>query len=534
MNSPSFSGKRPRPGGALRLLPSAALALAASALLCGCAYFNTYYNAKKLFDQAGRNRGGFPDTATAGPAEAGLYQKSVDKFAAVVAKYSSSRWAAPSVFYMAEATYRRGEYPKALGLYEDVWRFYPATKYADRARLGFAMTCWRTGEYERALRMLASITGADSHIRERSSFLAALVSQSMENYSEASLQWERFLYQHPKSGLSNQARFHRARCLMATDNYAGAIGELETMLDRRMKKGFRFQTMMSLASAMEKAGRAEEALALYRKLEKTAVNPADQRTILLNMARIRASNEEPDSARGIFREVAEKYPKTEASAGAFYSMAELWEQENVMDSARAYYTMARQESPGSAVAEDALRAASDIAVLQALGSQAADDKSREQNAAIQFMMAEHYLFQLDQPDQAVERYRSVYASYPELPISAKALYAAGWVLLRSKADTAAADSAFNLLVERYPSTRYANAARERLGLPFDTTVADSEPEIGLAAPISITLDTLKTPKGPEGSAPDTSAGPKLPSLPGLKPDAPGEGPEKDRMKEENK
>ncbi len=509
-----------------------AAALSLVGLCGGCAYFNTYYNAKKLFDQASRNRPDFPDTVAAGPAESDLYQKSFDKFAYVIAKYPSSRWAPPSLYHMAEASYKRGEYPKAQGLYHDVWDFYPGSKHAARARLGFALASWRAGEAERAKWILSSVSGLDARTREMAEYLSALISQSTGEFAEAALQWERYLYQHHKGRFANQARYNRSLCLVQQGDFATAASELEKLLARRLKKNFRTQARLLLASALEKSGKGAEALATYRMLERSTISPADQRTVALSIARIKASSLDPDQARGLYRQVAAKHPRTEASASAYYLMAELWEQENMLDSAQTYYTMSRQESPGSPVAEEALRAASDIAILQALDNQTADDKSREQNAAIQYMMAEHYLFQLNQPDQALERYRTVSATYADLPIAAKSLYASGWIYLRLKADTSSADSIFSLLVERYPRTRYANGAREHLGLPLDTAVADTEPEIALAVPISIKIDTSAVPSKHEGQQPEPDK--KIPTPPGLKEDTLKTGSKQNGMIKEDK
>jgi TolA-binding protein len=428
---------------------------------------------------------------------------------------------------MAEASYKRGEYPKAQGLYQDVWNFYPGSKQAARARLGFALASWRAGESERAKWMLASISGADARTREMADYLSALISQSTGDFAEAALQWERYFYQHPKGRFANQAGYNRSLCLVQQGDFSAAASELQRLLTRRLKKDFRTQARLLLASALERSGKAAEALSSYRLLERSTISPADQRTVALSIARMKASGLEPDQARGLYRELAAKHPRTEASSSAYYLMAELWEQENVLDSAQAYYTMSRQESPGSPVAEEALRAASDIAMLQALGVQTADGKSREQNAAIQYLMAEHYLFQLNQPDQALERYGSVSSAYADLPIAAKSLYASGWVYLRSKADTAAADSVFSLLVERYPRTRYANGAREHLGLPLDTAVADTEPEIVLAVPISIKIDTTTAPIKPEGQQPEPDK--KIPAPPGMQGEPPKPGSEQDGM-----
>ncbi len=468
-----------------------ALVLLALVGLGGCAYFNTYYNARKLYRQADRSRGQFPDTNYASGGEATLYQKAADKFALVIAKYPQSRWAVPSLYYMAESAYRRQELSRAQKLFEDVWQLYPSSRYAQRAKLRFALCSWRLGEEERGLRMLASIAKADRGTQEQAGFLAPLIRQSSGHYEEAALGWERFLYQYPKSQLSSTARYQRAQCLMSLGQDSLAAQELRLLLSKRQRKSFRQKARLLLAQSLQSAGQYEEALSLYLSLEKSTNDPNDLRTIALNLARIQASQQPADSARETLRTVALRYPRTETSAIVYFSIAERWEQENNLDSAQAYYTLARQESPQSPVAEKALRSASDIAMLQALSRRAMDEKALEQSAAIQFLMAEHYLFQLGQPDQALEKYSQISITYPDLPIAAKALYASGWVHLHHRADSARADSIFRQLIETYPRTRYANAARERLGLPWDSTVVDSEPEIGLASPLTVSIDTTK-------------------------------------------
>ncbi|HTY07705.1 MAG TPA: hypothetical protein VMF29_00940, partial [Candidatus Edwardsbacteria bacterium] len=71
--------------------------------------------------------------------------------------------------------------------------------------------------------------------------------------------------------------------------------------------------------------------------------------------------------------------------------------------------------------------------------------------------------------------------YPDQPLAPKALYAAAWASERFLADTAAADSLYRGVIETWPSTRYANGARDRLGLPLDGSVDDVEPDIEFKA-----------------------------------------------------
>lgn len=508
-----------------RFHPSS-LFLIAVVLFSGCAYFNTYYNAKKLYDQASQGRGQFPDTALAGSSQSGLYQKAIDKFSYVIAKYPKSRWAPPSLLYMAEAFFRRGEYQKAQGLYQDVWQIYPRSPQAARAKLAFSVCCWKTGEYERAERILAPLAGQDSKSSEPASFMLALVKQSSGDLAEASLDWEKFVYQHPKSRLINQALYNWSQCLMQLKDYPQAATILQRLLSRRLTKAQRLRAKLLLAEALEGSDDISRSLDIYHEAARSAVDPNDLRAIDINIARIQASRADNDSARSLLRQVAQKYPRTEASAQAFLLIAELWEQENMLDSAQYYYNQARSESPGSSFAEQALASASDIAVLQALDRQVADAKSQEQNAAIQYLMAEHYLFQLQQTEPAVERYLQIANSYPELPIAPKSLYAAAWAWHHRGNNPVKADSLFRFLVQRYPATRYANAAREYLGLPVDSLVNDSEPEIGLAAPLNLppAQDSLKS-TAPTPAPP--SSEPSTPQEPSKEP--PGEEPTKEPM-----
>jgi len=494
----------------------------------GCAYFNTYYNARRLYNQAGRSRGLFPDTVLANSSEAALYQQALAKFAAVITKYPQSRWAAPSLFSMANAHFYRGDFAKAKRLYEDVWQYYPDSKYAAQARLNLAVLCWKLREYERAEFSLQSIAGANKRTLEQSAFLLPEISQSTGDFQEAAVLWEGFLFKYPGSDLANQARFQRARCLLATGDAAAAVRELEALERRRMKRAFKLQLRLLLSQAYESAQRFPEALAMHTRLSKEATSPGDIQAIDLSLARIAARETTFPQARERFLAVALKHPRTESAASARFHIAELWEREAVLDSAQAYYNQARQENATGAVSEKALKRASDIALLLAYNQQSGE-KPREQSAILQFLLAEHYLFRLNQPDQALEKYQMVAGTYPELPIAAKAWFAAGWVQGTFKHDTLAAEASYRHLIDSYPRTRYANAAKELLGMQPDSTVADTELVIELAAPLAVPVDTTTLPAVADTTSRSGGDNPKrtIPEPPqgGIEPEEPQKSPD---------
>jgi len=466
----------------------ALLGLAAVLLISaggGCAYFNSYYNAKKLYDSGTRNRRGFPDTLTAAGTEAAALQQAADKFAGVAARYPGSRWALPSLYYLGNCFFFTGQNEKALRKYQEIWQFYGQSSYAPLARLNSAVLSYRTGDFPAALTDIQALrSGSDQRILQRISFLEAEISQVSEDYGQAVILWQRFLFNHPKSGLAVEARHKYAQCLIALGRTSQAVTELEILAGKRLPKKSDYQIKMLLAQCYQTAGQPGKALQVYRKLLKKS-EPATPQAELqeLLISQILAGSAAPSEAMLIYGRLAQKYPKTMASSVACYRMGEIQESALNLDSAKALYTLAsqHQKEAGDYPAFDnihslALKKIENISLLAGYRRQL-DPAAAEQNAQLLFLMAEHYLFGLGQPDSAAAIYLKLAADNPASPLAAKSLYAAAWALNRYQRDTALVRSYRLQLVEKYPHTRYANAARMELGLAPDLTVSDSEPQI---------------------------------------------------------
>lgn len=442
----------------------------------GCAYFNTYYNAQKLYKSASKKHDQFPDTIAVTSSEKIDLKKAIDKYSEVVLKYPNSRWVPPSLFYMGNSYYFSGQYDKASRKYQELWQYYPNSKYSAPAQLNNAQISYRLKQWDRSLWDLSQIKSNDNTIVAKAAYLEALVWQTIPDFPRAAIFWERFLFKHYKSNLAGTARYNYAVCLMGLGEYTNSIRELEMLLDGRIKKGIRYQASMLLGQCYQKTNRHSAALKIYYKLNKRETDKEKNSNIELEIANCRARQMTDSAAVEQYQSLARRYPKTPVASVAFYQIAEIFEKEQNLDSALGYYNAARNENPTSIIREPALKKSADIALLLAYRQQS-DQQALAQSAKLQFLMAEHYLFELNQADSAVSAYKRVASDINDRTLSAKAWYAAAWTIRNYLSDTVESNRMFDTIITQYPKTRYANGARTILNLPIDTTIIDQEPQI---------------------------------------------------------
>ncbi|MCU0607051.1 MAG: tetratricopeptide repeat protein [Candidatus Edwardsbacteria bacterium] len=457
----------------------AARCLAVSSLLVwcgGCAYFNTYYNGQRLYRQArGRAERQFPDTLMAGSGETATYLKAIDKFAVVVRDHPDSRWALRGLYHMGLSYYYTRDYQKAARKFQEIWEYYPDSKFAPLSRLNAAVISWKLGDHDRTATLSIPLRDhRDRQIQERAAYLEALALHSGGNPAEARIAWERFL-RRAKGTLASSARLDYARCLLEIGEPDQAVQQLEIVSRQRMRKSLRHQIWTLLGQTYLRTGRDRDAILIFDRILRQQPDNATAAQTEYQLAAAQARSSDAAAALTRYAAVAKKYPSSAASAQCYFDMAALLERDSRPDTALALYRKARSEHPSGPLAEAALRKSSDLALL--MSYRQSTPQSRQQGAALQFLMAEHYLFGLGLPDSATTVYQRVAAEYRDLPLAPKALLAAAWSYDRVMGDTAGANPLYRRVVADYPATRYANGARDRLGLPLDPTVADSEPDI---------------------------------------------------------
>jgi len=121
--------------------------------LIGCAYFNTFYNAMKLFDEA--QEIGFDDQGRPKSNAIQKYNKAIKKCGVILTDYKKSKWADDALFLLARCFFYKGNsFTLAIEKFEDLISFYPESPFVPDAMIYIAKSNYRFNDQEKALEQL--------------------------------------------------------------------------------------------------------------------------------------------------------------------------------------------------------------------------------------------------------------------------------------------------------------------------------------------------------------------------------------------
>ena len=111
-----------------------------------CAYFNTYYNAKKYYNsgrKASEKNTGIKITQN----EVKNYELAIEKCKSVIRKFPDSRYVDDALLIMGKAYYYLGDYENSKINLEELLRRYPDSNLTNESLLWSGRAAWRLGQY---------------------------------------------------------------------------------------------------------------------------------------------------------------------------------------------------------------------------------------------------------------------------------------------------------------------------------------------------------------------------------------------------
>lgn len=490
----------------------AALALAA---LNGCAYYNTFYLAKRYYYRA---TNGAPYSIQ-GNSTTGVqnYNKSIDYSKKLLANHPKSKWVDDAYLMWARGLLGRDDPLQTVTMLKDFTAKYPESPIASEATFFLGVAHRSARQYTEAIAAFETfLEHSPKHdlapyaLYERARSLRAL-KRPGEAADALSLMLDRF----PKTELADHARTLRAEVRFEAGQNEQAREEFRAMGLRSRTDDERFDLLLREADAIEAARRYDEALALLNdalshehapvhtdttggRLYTAPIGPGADRfgRLTLRIGTVHLLAGRMNEALVGYRRVIDDYPRTALAAEAQYRIGYAYETEaDDFARAREAYARVREHGGSQSYIQQAAQRLSTLDQIEKFRSSSGD--SLQRRAETNFMLAEQYLFQLDKPERALEQYSNVADSLKGTPWAAKALTAKAWVLSRKLSRQAEADSLLWIVVREYPETEAQLAARDYLELSGHTVPAELiQPPKPAARPMADTLLLTPAPLTP--------------------------------------
>jgi len=415
-------------------------------LLGGCAYFNTFYNARRHY-----NTGLAREETKEGSGKT-EFKRSLEKAVIVARDYPDSRWVDDALFLIAMNYYWMENYDKARVQFEGFIEHFPDSRFIEEARYYHALTLIELGKYSDG-RVALQEMFSSRRFGRRARFAWAEAFKREEDWEGARRAFREFLELYPHGETAHAARLHLAEIELAGGDTLSAITTYERYVRRAETSKENYERMLTLAELYYLEGHYAAARRTLKKT-KGRYTDIDQKSDLL-AAKIELA--EGDSARA--EKLLAKIPYGDSRAEAFFILASMYELQGRYPSALAYYDTVATRERRSDYARLAERKKT---LLEArIPRSDSTDTTLIDPAKEQFLLAETYFLSFADFERALEEYSKVVEEYPESQYAPKALYGMAF-LRRYKLNDSLWHRDLERLMERYPQSTAAEEARSLL------------------------------------------------------------------------
>lgn len=373
-----------------------------------CAYYNTFYNAKKFYKAASNERKKrlrtqmvelSPEekeqlkrqgisTASEGSqpsaTEMQAYQNAIEKASRLLEFHPNSKYVDDALMLLGQSFYYRRDYSKAQRKFEEIIQLYPDSKFIPEARLLMAKTqlgLQNFSEAESQFREIALDSKLKGSIREEAAYELAGLYFEKENYELAAQEYRQVAQTLNDKSMRAMSLYRLGECLVAQKSYKEATKILKRAVNESPNEDFKSQATFKLGQAQSLGREYELAVRTFSDLLSKEFEAKRIPMIKLELANNLRAKGDLNAAVKRYENIIEEHKKTDASARSYFSLGDI--EENISDDfkkAKEDYDLVRGEFPNSAIAPEARRRSDNIATWLDLKNAIAELEGRATTA----------------------------------------------------------------------------------------------------------------------------------------------------------
>lgn len=448
MQTPLWGALRPR------LLALVLLA----AFVAGCAYYNTFYLAKRYYKDGQKAEEKSLSDAVA-PEAAAKYDAVIRQCNKILVDYPKSKWVDDATYMMGAAMYGKRDFSGAIKRLDDLMTKFPESPFVPEARLVQGLAYLKRKDYEIADSVFYAVAKAyPNHPRRWEVYFNAGESKAFQRDYDGALKWYAISLEVAKerrersdplrragdalfaSGRKDSAEVAYAACLKVEDRG-------EKRLDVALKRGEALRDLKRYQQALE-------FLEYWRPIAETEQREGELALRIYEC--IGLLGRHTDAIAG-YRRLIEKFPRTPVAYEAQFQIGYLYEAaKGDLDQAAKEYDKLKAEAPSEFQRQAARRGQNLTTLREFQATLNADTTQARARAA--FRLAELYYFEMGRRDSAITQYRTVEAEFPSSAYAPKSAYARLWITAYDRNDTLGTQSLTDSITQKYRGTRFAESA----------------------------------------------------------------------------
>jgi TolA-binding protein len=359
--------------------------------LPGCAYYNTFYNAKKFYNEASKQRKerlktqvvelspeereqlkkqGLPSSMEASKPstqEMQSYEKAIEKASKVLEFYPNSKLVDDALLLLGECFFYRQEYSKAERKFQEIVQLYPNSKFVPRARLLMAKTQLGLENFDRAeeqFREIADDDDINKDLREEAAYELGGLYYEKGAYDLAANEYRKTARNSDDKLIKAMSLYRLGECLISLEEYSEAPKIFADAVKQSPNEDFKSQATFKLGESYQLLQDYDKAVKTFSELLSKEYDAKRIPRIKLQLAENLRHKGELDEALKWYTDIIEEHKKTDASARSYFALGEIEQYLNKnYKKAKENYDLVRGEFPNSLIAPEAKQRADNIQSL---------------------------------------------------------------------------------------------------------------------------------------------------------------------------
>ncbi len=452
----------------LRLLILMAAALSISS---GCVYFNTFYNARKAFNEAESAR---KESLSKGreTVQRNKYDVAVEKSLKVIEEYPNSSWYDDALFVLGVSYYYTNQELKSERRLRELLANYPDSKFADDATIYLAKAKLKQGDEAAATGLFEEIFKGE--FKEDYKTEAAL---ALGNYYQEKEEYDksRPYLMAVRDSLGNDMEKRRAQKYIADGlfeqyDFKEAFGAYLQLLGMSPDKDETYHATYRAAVCSFRLQSIEAGMDYLNKLIADEIYFDSSGVVKIRLAEGYELDGDLVQAENYYSEVVDQSKNNIHVAEANYRLGLIYQFDyDNLTRAKEFYDKASGANRSTFAGQDSFQRSTDIGKLAEFMQRVDLDTGATQStiddaAAKQYELAELYWFNLNKPDSAINEMRYLIDNFPTAYDSPKAMMALSSMIRNFEGDSVKADSILNQALINYPNSDYMPEIVKELNL----------------------------------------------------------------------
>ncbi len=338
-------------------------------LSTGCAYYNTFFNAKKYFSEAEKERTKRLDKEKKrtqssnnknidqpSASELKKYDEAIKKASKVLEIYPKSKYVDDALFLLGECFYRKQDYSKAQRKFLELIRNFPNSKFVSESQLWLGKTYIELQDYETAEKSFHDILNskAKDEIRDEARFLLGGLFKHKGDFITAIGEYENAAKRASDKMVRANAYYEMGDCYYQLKNFAKAVESFKQARKYSPDSKFEFNAMLRAGLALKDMEKYDDAIKIFTTLLGDIVNEENWPLCRLEIAHCNRLKGEFDYAIQWYMDIITQHPKTEEAATAYYYLGRIYQEVNGnYEQAKEYYDKSALEYPSAQIVAEA-------------------------------------------------------------------------------------------------------------------------------------------------------------------------------------